>query len=113
MKNITINNDNYLKDGKDRKQLPNFKSCEFKPIKLRNVDENEPLLFQLPPDPLHVNLLGPAVDALNKMKEFYPAEMEFWFRKHNVHKSKKGSGGKLQGPDIKLLLKEENLNVSE
>ena len=34
--------------------------------------------------------------------------MEFWFRKHNVHKSKKGSGGKLQGPDIKLLLKEEN-----
>ena len=36
--------------------------------------------------------------------------MEFWFRKHNVHKSKKGSGGKLQSPDIKLLLKEENLN---
>ena len=94
--NITINNDNYLNDGTDRKQLPKFKSCEFKPIKLRNVDENEPLLFQLPPDPLHVNLLGPAVDALNKMKAFYPAEMEFWYRKHNVHKSKKCSGGKLQ-----------------
>ena len=60
-------------DGTDRKQLLKFKSYEFKTIKLRNVYENEPLLFQLPPDPLHVNLLGPAVDALNKMKEFYPA----------------------------------------
>ena len=57
-----------------------------------------------------MNLLGPAVDALNLMIKFYPAEMEFWYKKHNVNKSHKGAGGKLQGPDVKLLLQERNLN---
>ena len=39
--------------------------------------------------------------------------MEFWYKKHNVNKSHKGAGGKLQGPDVKLLLQERNLNELE
>ena len=53
-------------------ELKNFKSCEFKPIPLRKDQEDVAVLFQLPPDPLHVNLLGCGNDALECMEKFFP-----------------------------------------
>jgi hypothetical protein len=67
--NIEDNNDNYLLEGQgNRNILQNFKNCEFKPIKLKNIkDMNEEVIFTLPPEPLHTNILGPELKILPQM----------------------------------------------
>ena len=53
-----------MKTNGDRKLLKNFKSCKLKPIPLRKHLGYSDILFTLPPDPLHVNLLGCGNDAI-------------------------------------------------
>ena len=63
-----------------------------------------------PPDPLHINYLGPVNDALELLEKMYPIEMcEEFYVKHNMKKSGQGPGGKFNGPSIKYLLKEKAL----
>ena len=66
--------------NQNRKQLKNFKSCQFKPIPLRKDQEDVAVLFQLPPDPLHANLLGCGNDALECMERFYNQEMSCFYK---------------------------------
>ena len=62
----------------------------------------------LPPDLLHVNILGPPNDVLELLEEMYPVEMkeEFYVR-HNLKKFGEAQGGKFNGPSIKYILREK------
>ena len=63
-----------------------------------------------PPDPLHCNLLGPVMDALEILEKMYPVEMnEEFYMKHNLKKSGEGPGGKFNGPSIKYILQDRIL----
>ena len=71
---------------------------------------NLPTLFVLPPDPLHVVLLGPINDVMDKLEQLYPLEIkEEFYPKHHLKKSGEGPGGKFNGPSVKHILKEESL----
>ena len=109
--NITINNEKYTSEGQNRKNLNNFKSCEFKPIKLRKDQDNVEVIYTLPPDPLHINLLGPVNDALTKCEEHYPTQMAEYYQILSIKKSGQGPGGKFNGPSIKSIIREDNLNM--
>ena len=73
--------------NQNRKQLKNSKPCEFKPIPLRKDQEDATVLFQLPPDPHHLNLLGCGNDALEYMERFYPQVMSYFYKQNNLKKS--------------------------
>ena len=110
VRNISANQSEWaIKTNSNRKQLKNFKSCEFKPIPLRKNQEDNAVLFQLPPDPLHVNYLGCVNDTLECMEKHYPNEMAAFYKKHNLSKSGEGPGGKFNGPSIKFILRDESL----
>ena len=110
VRNISANHSEWVSNtNQNRKQLKNFKSCEFKPIPLRKDQEDVAVLFQLPPDPLHVNLLGCGNDALECIEKFIPQEMSCFYKQNNLKKSGEGPGGKFNGPSIKFILREEIL----
>ena len=67
----SLNNAEWIKSGKDKKNLKNFNNCEFVPIKLKSGQEDIPVLYNYPPDPLHVNLLGPVNSALEKSRRVW------------------------------------------
>ena len=94
----------------DRSSLKLFKNCEFEPMKLRNDQGDQEIIFMFPPDPLHINYLGPVNDALEMLEKMYPIEMkEEFYKRHNMKKSGQGAGGKFNGPSIKYVLKENFL----
>ena len=69
-----------------------------------------PVILLFPPNPLHLDYLGAASDAIDNAENKYPCEMrEEFFAKHNLKKSGGGPGGKFAGPSIKKILQEENL----
>ena len=69
-----------------------------------------PIIFKFPPDPLHVNFLGPIInDCIEKMESLYTEEMNTFMKKHSISKSGKGPGGQLNGPSIKIILRETSL----
>ena len=109
--NISANKSQWaIETNKNRKQLKNYKSCEFDPIPLRKDQGKQEVIFLLPPDPLHINLLGPCNDILEKMENLWPVEMkEEFYAKHHLSKSGGGPGGQFDGPSIKHILKEESL----
>ena len=61
----------------------------------------------LPPDPLHVNLLGCGNDTVECLEENFPVEMASFYKKHNLSKSREEPGGKFNGPSMKFILREE------
>ena len=72
--------------------------------------EDKEVLFLFPPDPLHVNLLGPVNDVLDLLEEMYPCEMkEEYYLKHCLNKTGEMPGGKFNGPSIKHILLEDML----
>ena len=73
---ISANNLEWKNSGGDRKKLKDFKSCEFAPIPLRKNDADKEVILALVPDPLHVNLLGPASNAVEKLEVLWPNEMK-------------------------------------
>ena len=107
LRNITANQSEWaLKTNSNRKQLKNFKSCEFQPIPLRKNHEDDAVLFQLPPDPLHVNYLGCGNDALECMEKSFPEVMGAQL------------GGKLGpasswGPGLRLVTGNSGIQMSE
>ena len=75
---------------------------------------NKLTLLQMPPDPLHVVLLGPVNDVMDKLETLYPCEMvEEFYKVNHLKKSGEGPGGKFNGPSIKHVLKEETLSNLE
>ena len=75
------------------KNLVKQKKCEFKPIKLKNGKENEPIIGLLPPDPLYTNLLGPGNDAIETLEKKHAHEMKEHFLKLYLKKKWRGSRG--------------------
>ena len=62
----------YVLNGNgNRKVLQDFKNQEFLPIKVKNiVNEDEEVILTFPPEPLHINILGPVnqvVEALENL----------------------------------------------
>ena len=108
--NITENNVMFLKNGGNKKHVKKFKSCLLKPIKLTNGKDDTPVLVQFPLDPLHVVLLGPVNDILAVLEKKYPDVMIQFYSEHSLTKKGQGIGGTFNGPSIKDILKEKNLN---
>ena len=103
-------NDKWLEEtGGDRKKLKNYFNCEFKPIQIKNGKEWEEVIKTFPPDPLHCNLLGPVNSCLEIMESLWKEYMESYYRKHGLTKSGQGIGGNFNGVDIRLIIKENNL----
>ena len=107
--NMTLNNDEYVEAGENKKNAKNFKNCIWKPMKLSEGSEDIPIIFKFPPDPLHVNFLGPINDCIEKMESLYTEEMNTFMKKHSISKSGTGPGGQLNGPSIKIILRETSL----
>ena len=97
----------------NRKLLKNYKSWEFAPIKLSSNHQDAEILFSLPPDPLHTNLLGAGNDACDKLEHYFPDEMINFYAENHLKKSGQGPGGKFNGPSIKHILKDEILDQLE
>jgi hypothetical protein len=55
----------------NRKFLKDFKNCEFQPL-ISNVDPDTPILYSIPPPPLHTILLGPVNHIISHMIKKYP-----------------------------------------
>jgi hypothetical protein len=107
---ITIDQSDWVQQtNSNRKQLKHFNSCEFRPIKLKKCQGDSEILFTLPPDPLHVVLLGPANDLMESLEKCYPTNLKSFYEKHSLKKNGQGPGGKFHGPSIKYILKEETL----
>ena len=71
--NIVANQKAWLKaTNGDRTNLKYFKNCEFEPMKLRKDQGDQEIIFMFPPDPLHINYLGPVNDALELLEKMYP-----------------------------------------
>ena len=68
----------------------------------------------LPPDPLHINLLGCAYYTLDCLEKHHCEQMKcFFLKKHDLSKTGEGPGDKINGPYIKFILKDEILNELE
>ena len=50
--------------------LKNCKNYEYEPLITHN--KNTPILYVIPPPPLHLILLGPVNDIINNFKKYYP-----------------------------------------
>lgn len=99
-----------IETNSNRSLLKNYKSCEFKPLKFKMCQYDTAVLFLLPPDPLHVNYLGPVNDVFDLLEENFPNELKTFYEKYHLKKSGQGPGGKFHGPSIKQILREDCLN---
>ena len=72
-------------------------------MKLRSGQDNLEVIFTLPPDPLHCNLLGPMNDAVSKLESYYPCEMQNFFKNMSLKWSKHGPGSQFNEPSLKLF----------
>ena len=62
----------------------------------------------LPPDPLHVNVLGPPKNLFDLMEKVFSKEkVTDFYRRHNEKRSGDAPGGKFDGKAIKNLRSEE------
>ena len=85
----------YTEEGNSkRSNLKFFMSCEEMPLQLMKNQDKMFTLFVLPPDPLHVILLGPVNDVMDKLEQLYPVELrEEFYPKNHFKKSGEGPGG--------------------
>ena len=111
IRNITQNNEDFLKSGGDKKKVKKFKSCILKPIKLTVGKEDTPIIVQFSIDPLHVVYLGPVNDILTVLENKYPDVMNQFYSDLSLTKKGQGIGGTFNGPSIKEIVKEQNLNL--
>ena len=68
--------------GGNRKQIK-IKSCEYAPMKLRIPLDNSEVLFSLPPDHLHVNLLETANVVFESLEKLFPEILPKFYLDHN------------------------------
>ena len=97
----------HLKGKRDR--LSTFKNVEYPHIRLPPGWEHVKIIFLLPPDPLHVILLGPVQDVFNALKTRYPDLMTAFFRRCGIGRRRSMVAGNFTGVELKMLLKEQSL----
>ena len=95
---------------KDKAKTKKHKSVNYKPIKLKDGHDDSWVGKHLPPDPLHVNVLGPPNDVFDLMEKVFSKEKvtEFYTR-NNQKRSGEAAGGKFDGKSIKTLWSEKAL----
>ena len=76
-----------------------------------NLDEE--VIFTLPPEPLHTNILGPGNDCLDLMELKFPGEMKAIYKMYSLKKSGDSIGGKFNGPKVQHLISEKVLEEME
>jgi len=75
-----------IETNSNRSLLKNYKSCEFKPLEFKMCQYETAVLFLLPPDPLHVNYLGPVNDVFDLLEENFPNELKTFYEKYHLKK---------------------------
>ena len=98
-----------LCDKSKRDRLKEYFNCESKPL-LTCDDENTPILYQIPPPPLHTILLGPVNHIVQHLLIHYPNLVnilhDLSIQKANYH------GKSFEGNQCKLILRNiEKLNI--
>ena len=102
-----------LKSKKAAKLLcPKYMSVQDYPILLAPGLEDKWFLEYLPPDPLHICLLGPVNDVVDFLLGKHEWEMKNHMIATNLFKSRGGQpGGQLNGPQLKRLLQDKSLDA--
>lgn len=67
----------------------------------------------MPPDPLHINLLGAGNDVCDCLERHFSSEILEFYAENHLKKSGQGPGGKFNGPSIKYNLREDVLIILE
>ena len=112
MKNVQEHFQDYMSsDHPNRKHLMNHASVQFPPIYIHAGQENMTVMQLYPPPQLHCGILGLGNDAMRKLEEFFPQEMEEFYAKHHIKGS--GPGGQFNGPTIKKILGNHNGKLDE
>ena len=105
-RNITENNEKWKQRSRsklgNRKVLKNFKNCEFVPL-FGSEDPDTPVLFKIPPPPLHTILLGPVNHIIDSLKKQHPSLTKI-LEKLNIQKAKY-HGQKFEGNQCRKILK--------
>ena len=92
-----------------RSHLSTFKNVEFRHARLPSSWKHVKVLFLLPPDPLHVILLGPVQDVFTALKLLYPDIMVEFYLRAKIGRRRTQIGGNFTGVELKMLLKETAL----
>ena len=67
----------------------------FKHLVLKYITNGDKeVIFALPPEPLHTNLLGPENNAIELIESKWTHEMKTTYKKNNLKKSGDSPGGK-------------------
>ena len=93
--------------------LKDYKSFEFPTLEFSKHLGDSEILFSLPPDPLHINLLGAGNDVCDCLERHFSTEMLEFYAENHLKKSGQGPGGKFNGPSIKYNLREDVLIILE
>ena len=74
IKNLTDNQKKWCANSKgtknDKQNLKKYKNCNFLPL-ITSAEET-PILYLIPPPPLHTLLLSPVNDVMKKLQSLYP-----------------------------------------
>ena len=92
-----------------RSHLSTFKNVEFIHIRLPPGWEHLEIILLLPPDALHVILLGPVQDIITTLKKLYPDLMTAFFLRCGIGKRRSQIAGNFTGGELKMILRERNL----
>ena len=92
-----------------RSHLSTFKNVEFRHARLPSSWRHVKILFLLPPDPLHIILLGPVQDMFTALKSLYPDVMTQFYLRAKIGRRRTQIGGNFTGVELKMLLKEKSL----
>lgn len=92
-----------------RQKLGKYGNCEHPHIPLPPGKENTPILFLLPPDPLHVVLLGPVMDVFSSLKKGLPGVMTEFYGRCGIGRRRRMIAGNFTGVELKMLIKDRSL----
>lgn len=108
-RNIVENRETWQKKSRskkgNRKVLKKYKNCEFVPLVGSN-DPDTPILYQIPPPPLHTILLGPVNHIIESLAKKYPGIVKVLEKLH-IQKAKY-HGKKFEGNQCRKIL--NNIN---
>ena len=101
VKNLTENQMKWCENSMDRKYLKKYKNCNNVP--LITSEEETPILYLIPPPPLHTLLLGPVNDVIKKLQSLHPNLIKILEQLH-IQRSKY-HGRNFEGNQCRNILK--------
>ena len=93
-----------------RQKLSRYGNCEHPHIPLPPGKENTEIIFLLPPDPLHIILLGPVMDVFSSLKKDFPGVMTEFYGRCGIGRRRRMIAGNFTGVELKMLIKQKSLD---